>query len=57
MITKKEFQAYEDVRVSGVTNMFMISVVSDLSGLSRDKIKEIINTYNDLTKKYPGVRE
>ena len=51
-ITQDEFDAYEDVRQSGVTNMFNISVVSDYSGLSRDKIITIISNYNTLAEKY-----
>ena len=51
-ITQDEFDAYEDVRESGVTNMFNISVVSDYSGLSRDKIITIIKNYTDLNDRY-----
>jgi len=56
-ITKDEFEAYEEVRASGVTNMFMISVVSELSGLDKEKIKEIMKQYSELNIKYPGVRK
>ena len=51
-ITQEEFDAYEDVRQSGVTNMFNVSVVSDYSGLSRDKIITIMSNYNTLHEKY-----
>ena len=51
-ITQEEFDAYEDVRQSGITNMFNVSVVSDYSGLSRDKIITIISNYNTLHEKY-----
>ena len=51
-ITQDEFAAYEDVRESGVTNMFNVSVVSDYSGLSRDKIMTIMKNYTDLNDKY-----
>ena len=51
-ITQDDFQAYEDVRESGVTNMFNVSVVSDYSGLSRDKIITIMENYNTLAEKY-----
>ena len=51
-ITQEEFDAYEDVRQSGVTNMFNVSVVSDYSGLSRDKIITIISNYDTLSKRY-----
>ncbi len=51
-ITQEDFQAYEDVRESGVTNMFNTSVVSDYSGLSRDKIVSIMQNYGALHDKY-----
>jgi hypothetical protein len=51
-ITQDDFQAYEDVRESGVTNMFNTSVVSDYSGLSRDKIVSIMQNYGALHDKY-----
>ena len=51
-ITQDDFQAYEDVRESGVTNMFDTSVVSDYSGLSRDKIVSIMQNYSALRDKY-----
>jgi hypothetical protein len=51
-ITQEEFEAYEDVRESGVTNMFNTSVVSDYSGLSRNKIVSIMQNYSALRDKY-----
>ena len=51
-ITQDDFQAYEDVRQSGVTNMFAVSTVSDYSGLSRDKIVSIMQNYGALNEKY-----
>ena len=51
-ITQEDFQAYEDVRQSGVTNMFAVSTVSDYSGLSKDKIVNIMKNYSALSDKY-----
>ena len=51
-VTQDEFDAYEDVRISGVTNMFNVSVVSDYSGLSKEKIIEIMTNYEILNNKY-----
>jgi len=51
-ITQDEYQAYEDVRESGVTNMFAVDVVSDYSGLSRDKIVSIMKNYSALRERY-----
>jgi len=51
-ITEKDVQAYEDVRQSGETNMFDVTTVSILSGLSKEKILIIMKDYSDLIKKY-----
>ena len=51
-ITQEDYQAYEDVRESGVTNMFAVSTVSDYSGLSKDKIVSIMQNYSALRQKY-----
>jgi len=51
-ITQEEFDAYVDVQMSGVTNMFNVSVVSDYSGLSKEKIIEIMTNYEILNNKY-----
>ena len=48
MITKEDFRKYEAVRVSGVCNMFNLSYVQKESGLTREKILEIMKNY----KKY-----
>ncbi len=56
-ITREEFQDYEDVRESGVTNMFDVGMVEDLSGLDRETIFAIMKQYSELNKKYPGVRK
>jgi hypothetical protein len=57
MITEQEFEAYERVRASGVTNMFDVKTVEKYSGLSREKIFEIMKTYNELMEQYPEVRK
>jgi hypothetical protein len=56
-ISEADFQAYEDVRESGVTNMFAVKTVSELSGLDRNTIMAIMKNYTELCKKYPGVRK
>ena len=55
-ITKEDFQEYEDVRQSGVTNMFMLSTVQYLTGLSKKQLIYIMQNYTELCKKYPDVR-
>ena len=51
-ITQDEFDSYVEVQESGITNMFNVAVVSDYSGLSRDKIMTIMKNYSDLNDKY-----
>jgi hypothetical protein len=52
MITKDDFLAYEDVRVSGVTNMFAVTTVMGLAGLTKEQILEIMENYSELKEKY-----
>lgn len=54
-ITKEEFEAFVRVRDSGVTNMFDVKVVSRYTGLSGDKIFDIIMNFDILCEKYPEV--
>lgn len=56
-ISKEDFKAYERVRKSGVTNMFMVSNVCAYSGLSREKVLAIMEGYDKLVETYPNVRE
>ena len=51
-ITKEQFEAYVDVQMSGVTNMFDVKTVSDLSGLEKEEIMEIMKNYGTLKDKY-----
>ena len=51
-ISKEQFQAYEDVRESGVTNMFDVRTVEALSGLARTTIIAIMKQYSELKAKY-----
>lgn len=52
MITKENFEAYESVRTSGVTNMFAVDLVMDLTGLSENKIMEIITNYDRYAEEF-----
>lgn len=51
-ITKKDMQAYEDVRQSGVTNMFDVKKVMLLSGLTKEECINIMENYDEYMKKY-----
>ena len=58
-INKEQFQAFEDIRVSGVTNMFDTRMVASESDglLSKRDVSEVIKLYEFLTKLYPDVVE
>ena len=51
-VTKEEFDAYTRVQQSGVTNMFDIKTVSELSGLTGPKIIEVMEKYSIYERKY-----
>ena len=51
-ITKEEFLRYEGVRKSGRVNMFDVKNVMILSGLTREKIVEIMAKYANLSQEY-----
>ena len=50
-VTMGEFMRYEDVRRSGMTNMFHVTNVMNLSGLSKEKIKYIMSNYQKFIDK------
>ena len=51
-ITKEQFEAYVDVQESGVTNMFDVKTVGQLSGLEKEQIMKIMTNYGELKDKY-----
>ena len=51
-ITKEQFEAYVDVQMSGVTNMFNVKLVGELSGLEKEQIMKIMTSYGELKDKY-----
>ena len=51
-ITKEQFEAYVNVQMSGVTNMFDVQMVSGLSGLEKEQILTIMQHYGELEEKY-----
>jgi Pyruvate/2-oxoacid:ferredoxin oxidoreductase gamma subunit len=51
-ITKAKMQAYEDVRQSGVTNMFMVTTVMQLSGLTKAECLDIMKNYATYMEKF-----
>ena len=51
-ITQEQFEAYVDVQESGVTNMFDVKTVGQLSGLEKEQILTIMTSYGELKNKY-----
>ena len=51
-ITQEQFEAYVDVLESGVTNMWNVKLVGELSGLEEEKIMTIMKNYGQLKEKY-----
>ena len=51
-ITKEQFEAYVNVQMSGVTNMFDVKTVGELSGLEKEEIITIMKSYGELKDKY-----
>jgi len=51
-ISREQFEAYVDVQESGVTNMFDVRTVGDLSGLEKEEIMTIMKSYGELKEKY-----
>ena len=51
-ITKEDFESYEAVRVSGITNMWAINVVEKFTGLSKKQIMAIMENYEDYEKMF-----
>ena len=51
-ISREQFEAYVDVQESGVTNMFDVKTVGDLSGLEKEEIMTIMKSYGELKEKY-----
>ena len=51
-ITQEQFEAYVDVQMSGVTNMIDVKTVGQLSGLEKEEIMTIMQSYSELKEKY-----
>ncbi len=56
-VTKEDFEDYENVRSGGLTNMFDVSNVVELSdNLTREKCIAIMENYEELVKEFPNIR-
>lgn len=52
-ITKEDFEDYEKIRQAGLTNMFNVSEVINLSyNLTKEKVFYIMKNYSKLKEKF-----
>ena len=51
-ISKEEFESYVNVQNSGVTNMFNVTLVCKLSGLTKEKVSFIMKNYEELADNF-----
>jgi len=51
-ITKDDFLDYEEVRQSGVTNMWNVNLVCELSGLEDKQVMFIMKNYSKLKNQF-----
>ncbi len=51
-ITKNTFLQFEEVRISGFTNMWDTKNICNLTTLTRDEVNYIRQNYGKLAKKY-----
>ena len=54
-ITEYQFASYVTVQESGVTNMWNVSLVTDLTGLTKDQCIDIMKNYEKYSKKFKSV--
>ena len=51
-ITKDDFELYEDVRKTGRINMFNVSKIVELTGLTKEQCFYIMKNYNKLSEEF-----
>ena len=52
MITKTQFENYVRVQKSGVTNMWAVDLVMQLSGLTKDQCLDIMKNYSTYAEQF-----
>ncbi len=56
-ITKEDFEAYARIQRSGAIDMSNITLVSKLSGLSKDKVRNIRDRYREVSRRFKFIRD
>ena len=52
MITREQFEKFENVRKFGITNMFNHKVIMEYTDLNKSQCEEIVRDYKKLNDKY-----
>ena len=56
-ISKEDFEAYARIQRSGAIDMSDITLVSKLSGLSKDKVRNIRDRYREVSRRFKFIRD
>ena len=56
-ITKEDFEAYARIQRSGAIDMSDIALVAKLSGLSKDKVRNIRDRYREVSRRFKFIRD
>ena len=56
-VSKEDFEAYARIQRSGAIDMSNIALVSKLSGLSKDKVRNIANRYREVSRRFKFIRD
>ena len=56
-ITKEDFEAYARIQRSGAIDMSNITLVSKLSGLNKDKVRNIRDRYREVSRRFKFIRD
>ena len=56
-ITREEYEMFEAVRASGVTNMYAARTIEELTGIPGERQGIIRKNYESLMAFYPDVRK
>lgn len=56
-ITKEDFEAYARIQRSGAVDMSDITLISKLSGLSKDKVRNIRDRYREVSRRFKFIRD
>lgn len=56
-MTEEKFKSYLYVQISGSVNMNQLKLVSELTGLTIEEIRDIQNNYSRYNEQFKGLKE